>query len=109
MRGADSCILCCGLRGAFLRVFNKPVDEQRYTEILREIRSYHWNPDATNAEKLKDKWGKGFWVNTPAHMIGGVTDATMYENMPQPLVDYIKNLPEYDAEIFRKITGRDDV
>ena len=109
MRGADSCIFCFGLRGAYLRVFNKEVCEDRYVEILRRVRAYHWHPDATNGDKLKDQWGKGFWVTTPAHMIRGVSDAQMYADMPQPLLDYIKSLPEYDAEIFREITGRDDV
>ena len=78
-------------------------------EILRGVRAFHWHPDATNGDKLRDKWGKGFWATTPAHMIRGVSDAQMYAEMPQPLLDYIKSLPEYDAEIFREITGRDDV
>ena len=45
---------------------------------------------------------------TPAPAISGRTAKEAYAEMPTELVDYIKSLPEYDDEIFRKITGADD-
>ena len=40
-------------------------------------------------------------------MIKGREDAEAYADMPQKLIDYIKALPEYNAKIFKAITGRE--
>ena len=87
-------------------LFNKPITKERFNEV--DIKLGGWYPDFTNAKKLKQKYGNGAWCATPAPAITGRTTREAYAEMPTDLVEYIKSLPEYDDEIFRKITGADD-
>ena len=87
-------------------LFNKPISAERFYEVNNKLSS--WSPNFTNAEKLKQKYGNGKWCATPAPAIMGRTAKEAYAEMPTELVDYIKSLPEYDDEIFMKITGADD-
>ena len=104
--GISRCLLCYGLEGARLMIFNKPVTAKRFTEVSDKLGE--WYPRFTNAEQLKEKYGNGEWCATPAPAITGRTAKEAYAEMPTELVEYIKSLPEYDDEIFRKITGEDD-
>ena len=104
--GISCCLLCYGLEGAKLMLFNKPISKERFEEVYSELSS--WYPNFTNAEELKEKYGNGEWCATPAPAIVGRTAKEAYAEMPTELVEYIKSLPEYDDEIFRKITGEDD-
>ena len=66
-----------------------------------------WFPDFTNATslyKLNDK----IWRKTPANKIVARCATEAYADMPEELIAYIKTLPEYDDEIFRRITGIED-
>ena len=87
-------------------LFNKPITEERFDEVNKKLGG--WYPKFTNAEELKEKYGNGEWCATPAPAISGRTAKEAYSEMPTELVEYIKSLPEYDDEIFRKITGADD-
>ena len=104
--GISRCLFCYGLEGARLMLFNKPISVERFDEVYEKLSG--WYPDFTNAEKLKQKYGNGEWCATPAPAITGRTAKEAYAEMPTELVEYIKSLPEYDDEIFRKITGADD-
>ena len=87
-------------------IFNKPVTAKRFTEVSDKLGE--WYPRFINAEQLKEEYGNGEWCATPAPAITGRTAKEAYAEMPTELVEYIKSLPEYDDEIFRKITGADD-
>ena len=87
-------------------LIKKPISVERFDEVYNKLNG--WSPDFTNAEKLKQKYGNGEWCATPAPAITGRTAKEAYAEMPTELVEYIKSLPEYDDEIFRKITGEDD-
>lgn len=87
-------------------LFNTPITEERFNEV--DIKLGNWYPKFTNAEEPKEKYGNGEWRATPAPAIMGRTAKEAYAEMPTELVEYIKSLPEYDDEIFRKITGTDD-
>lgn len=104
--GISRCLFCYGLEGARLMLFNKPISAKRFCEISNKLSG--WYPDFTNAEKLKQKYGSGEWCATPAPAIAGRIAKEAYAEMPTELMEYIKSLPEYDDEIFRKITGADD-
>ena len=104
--GISRCIFCYGLEGAKLMLFNKPITKERFNEVNEKLGG--WYPKFTNAEELKEKYGNGEWHATPALAITGRTAKEAYAEMPTELVEYIKLLPEYDDEIFRKITGADD-
>ena len=87
-------------------LFNKQITKERFDEV--NIKLGGWYPKFTNAEELKEKYGNEEWCATPAPAIMGRAAKEAYAEMPSGLVEYIKSLPEYDDEIFRKITGDDD-
>ena len=91
-----------------LYLFNKKVTQEYFDQVWQEVKrlSDGWYPNFTNAEELRAKNG-GKWEATPAPMIKGREDAEAYADMPQKLIDYIKTLPEYNAKIFKAITGRE--
>ena len=105
VRGVCDCILCSELRGGYMMIFNKPVSESRFNDVWAKLSS--WNPDFTNASELKEKYGRGEWAATPAPLIDGRNVYEVYKEMPDEMVAYIKAMPEFDAEIFKEITGRD--
>ena len=107
-QGCKSCICCLDYTGKNA-VFNTPVSEQRVNEIKNNIRELAdgWFPKFTNAYELYAANGQD-WPSTPAPKIDGMDRTYAYADMPQKLVDYIKSLPEFDADIWQKITGVDE-
>ena len=87
-------------------LFNKPISAERFKIVFSGLAG--WEPNFTNAEELKQKYGSGEWAAAPAPAIVGRTAKEAYAKMPKELIAYVKSLPEYDDEIFRKITGADD-
>ena len=100
--GVSRCIFCYGLEGAKLRLFNKPVSDARFDEVYLALDG--WYPRFNNAEELKKDFGAGKWECTPVSAITARTAKEAYADMPAELIKYIKSLPEYDEEIFKKIT-----
>lgn len=45
------------------------------------------------------------WKKVPLYRIKEKTQAEMWADMPAETVEYIKSLPEFDAQIFKQITG----
>ena len=107
-QGCLNCICCLGYTGKNA-VFNQQVNEQRINEIENNIYQLAdgWFPKFTNAYELFAANGQN-WSATPAPKIDGMDRTYAYADMPQKLVDYIKSLPEFDADIWQQITGRDD-
>lgn len=107
-QGCKSCICCLDYTGKNA-VFNQQVSEQRINEIKNNIRELAegWFPKFTNAYELYNANGQN-WSSTPAPKITGTDRAYAYSDMPQELVDYITSLPEFDADIWQQITGRED-
>ena len=55
------------------------------------------------------RWNKGFTAcSRGLQKIVAVDNKTAYADMPQKLIEYLKSLPEFDAEIFNEITGLED-
>ena len=107
-QGCKSCICCLDYTGKNA-VFNQQVSEQRVNEIKNNIRQLagDWFPKFTNAYELYNANGQD-WPSTPAPKIAAKDRTYAYADMPQELVDYIKSLPEFDANIWYEITGRND-
>ena len=87
-------------------LFNKKTSISRINEVISQINSKrnNWYPKFTNAFKLYEENGKK-WEYVPAPKIVEVDNKTAYADMPKELIDYFKKLPEFDAEIFKEITG----
>lgn len=107
--GISRCILCYDLEGAKLMLFNKPVTEVRFSEAKNALNTFanEWYPNFTNAEELRAKSDGQKWEATPADRITGRSDTEAYADIPAKLKAYIKSLPEFDAEIYKAITGRE--
>lgn len=76
--------------------------EDRFNEVWNVLDK--WQPDFTNAQELKAKYGNDKWKQTPAPAITDLSAKEVYAEMPDELREYIKSMPEYDDEIFRAIT-----
>ena len=82
--------------------FNKKITEARFNEIMDKLYSFGWYPKFNNAEELK---GNLEWYETNIPAIVKVDNKTAWSFMPKEMLEYIKNLPEYNEKIFEKITG----
>lgn len=87
-------------------LFNKQVTEKRYKEVKRELLEVlnGWSPTFNNLQNLYLKYGGG-WRFTPISRAQGVSKEEAWADMPKEAIEYLKSLPEFDAEIFKEITG----
>jgi hypothetical protein len=87
--------------------FNKSISESRFEEIKLELSNVlgGWLPKNTNRMQLYDASGK-VWKYEDSKDQSVCIDKR-FSDMPQKAIDYLKSLPEFDAEIFKKITGID--
>jgi len=89
-------------------IFNTQTTQERARTIIKEYRQKMngWTPKYNNAFKLYDANGKE-WKSVDASQIQEVDNKTAWEGMPKDAIDYLKSLPEWDANIFKEITGID--
>ena len=111
-RGIDRCIFCADLRGATLRLFNKEITEDRFNEVINKLYSFDWYPKFNNAFELYKQNGNN-WDKVDASEIKSKLNnleepLEVWKDMPSEMLEYIRGLEEFDAEIFNKITGLDD-
>ena len=83
-------------------LFNKKTTENRFIEIFNKLISFGWYPKFTNAYDLK---GNLEWYETNIPNIVKVDNKTAWSFMPKEMLEYIKSLPEFDKEVFDKVTG----
>ena len=76
-------------------LFNKQVSGNRIDEVLSNLPSF--TPDFTNYNEIKDK--------LKTESVKSLNKDNAYLSMPKDMIDYLKSLPEFNAEIFKKITG----
>ena len=98
--GISRCIFCYNETGK-LKVFNKEVTEKRFNKIMQDLLWFGWYPVFNNAYELK---GEKAWEETNICGVKGVSAKKAWAAMPEKMAEYIKKMPEYDEEIFRKIT-----
>ena len=99
--GISRCLFCYDFTGK-LHAFNKPISEERFNEIFYKLINFDWFPKFNNAYDLK---GNLEWYETNIPNIVKVDNKTAWGFMPKEMLDYIKSLPEFDQEIFDKVTG----
>lgn len=96
------CVLCDEIEAKAYYLFNKQVTQERIFEVIDGLRAFDWEPDFTSASTLKK--GKR-WEEVPAHKIEERSAKEAYAEMPKEMLEYIRNMAEYDDDIFNKITG----
>jgi hypothetical protein len=106
--GVCNCLFITNQRGVADMIFNKQTTKARAENIIMKYREKlnNWKPKYNNAFKLYDAHGKD-WKNVDASQIKEVDNKTAWEGMPRDAIDYLKSLPEWDANIFKDITGID--
>ena len=90
-------------------IFGKAVTEERFNEVWRELqlKLNGWLPSYNNIKSLYLKAGSD-WKLTPIANAEKLSVKDAWAGMPKEAVDYVRSLPEYDAEMFAKITGMEE-
>ena len=89
------------------KIFGVETSEKRADEIRQAYRKAcdGWHPKATNAFELYLKAGND-WKKIDPRKIEK-KDKLDWSGMPQAAIDYINSIPEFNAEMFKEITGID--
>ena len=84
--------------------FNKKITEKRYFEIKGKLDNLlnGWKPTFNNLKGLYLKSGEK-WEYTPIPEARELSIKEAWAGMPQKAINYLKSLPEFDAEIFNEI------
>lgn len=92
------CLFCHGIESQELCMFNKPIPEQEFDMYYRELLQYMelWEMNfITNWYKITDGALEFPLVNNRIDF---------FQNLPQEFLNWIKALPNYDADLFAQIT-----
>ena len=92
-------------------IFGKEVCEGRFDEVWRKLleKLDGWYPKFNNALKLYKKAGND-WKKVNSSEIHGTLENwerpyEAWKDMPKQALDYVKSLPEFNEEMFKRITG----
>jgi DNA-directed RNA polymerase sigma subunit (sigma70/sigma32) len=66
-----------------------------------------WYPKQTNAVELYNQHGKEWSKIDTSKLAAKEKFTDDWVNMPKEAIEYLKSLEEFDAEIFKEITGLD--
>ncbi len=87
-------------------IFGKEVSEKRFNEVQRNlyVRLGSWRPTVTN---IKETYLANRIECEPTTIKGAheVSRKEVWADMPKAAIEYVKSLPEFDAEMFERITG----
>ena len=103
-RGAYKCMFSSGKSGIAFHIFNQKVIEARADELICILKGKlkGWIPRWTNIAELREVEKNG---NLDSGRIIERNKEKAWASMPQEAIDWVKDLPEFDADIFFDITG----
>ena len=101
-KGVYNSAFCVGKNGISNCLFNKQSDEKRCDEVIGKLRGFNWCPEFMNWSEVK---GNKEWWAFCFPKLKEVEEKEAWAKMPQKMKDYIKSLPEFDAEVWAEITG----
>jgi hypothetical protein len=84
-------------------IFGIEVSEERFEEVMNRIMSFNWSPTFNNLKSLYLKSGS-IWEETPIPNAKELSIKEAWSDMPNEMLEYIKSLPEFNKEMFYKIT-----
>lgn len=101
-KGAYLSVFCHKKNGIAYHIFNRETTEQRAVEVLNHIGGFHYIPKWDNITMLKEgkEWREICWPELREN-----DTESAWCDMPAEMLGYIRSLPEFDAQIFKKITG----
>lgn len=87
-------------------IFGKEVSEERFNNVYSNLIDAlnNWKPTFNNIKALYLKNGSD-WVKTPIENAEEISKKEAWADMPKEAIEYIKSLPEFDADMFTEITG----
>ena len=110
--GVDKALFLADKKRSF-SVFGIEVLKERFNEIWDELHNKlnGWKPEFNNAFKLWVGAGKD-WKLVKADKICSTLEKwddpyKAWKTMPKEAIEYVKSLPEFNADMFKRITGID--
>jgi len=93
--------------GKFL-LFNKQSTKERVNEVRSKLNELwgEWLPYQTNGFELYGKSGND-WSKVNISEMQRVDWYASWKGMPKESITYLASLPEFDAKLFKEITGLD--
>ena len=102
--GVDRALFLANKKRVYL-IFGKEVSEGRFLEVENNLyrKLGSWKPTFNNIKALYLKNGSD-WKLTPIKNAEEISKQEAWKDMPREAVEYIASLPEFDADMFFKIT-----
>ena len=103
--GVDSALFLANKPRVY-SIFAVEVNGERYSGVWGELyeKLNGWVPTFNNIKTLYLKSGNS-WKDTPIDKAEEIQKEEAWADMPKAAIDYIASLPEFDADMFFKITG----
>ena len=105
-KGAYQCLFVHKRNGISNLVFGKKISDKKFNEIhsalLRHLDT--WRPEPTNLTSFYLKCGSD-WQLTPIHEASSVSNEEAWRSIPAKAIEYLAGLKEFNAKIFKQITG----
>lgn len=104
-KGLSNSLFCLN-RSFEYYLFNKKVKKGYWEEINENLYCLlnGWSPTFNNLKGLYSKSGER-WSYTPIPQAEELSIKEAWQRMPKKAINYLKSLPEFDANIFKEITG----
>lgn len=101
-----NCALFLAHKPVTYTIFGKEVSKERFNTVYSHLiyKLNGWQPTFNNIKSLYLKNGSD-WVKTPIKDAEKISKEEAWSDMPKEAIDYIKSLPEFDADMFAEITG----
>jgi len=95
--------------GGALTLFKTKVAESYYDKTMNTfwLKCNGWRPRHTDIFDLYVKAGNDWEKVDPSKQKEKRSYQDAWKDIPKEALDYIKSIPEFDAEIFKEITGID--
>ena len=84
-------------------IFGIEVSDERFDEVMSIIQSFNWKPTFNNLKTLYLK-SDSKWEETPIPNAKELSIKEAWSDMPKEMLEYIKSLPEFNKDMFYKIT-----
>ena len=87
-------------------IFGNTVDADYWDEVRNKFFKLlnGWTPIFNNLKSLYLQYGSD-WKLTPIPRATEISKEEAWRDMPREAIEYIKSLPEFDADMFYEITG----
>lgn len=103
--GVDNALFLANKPRTF-SIFGKEVTEERFNEVYDRLQRAlnGWTPTFNNLRGLYRKFGND-WKLVPIPEAAEISKEEAWRDMPKEAIEYVASLPEFDAAMFKEITG----